>query len=84
MISDFGNEQRDARKFFHRKDMKSNEIKDFYFGFIELALKYDFIVVLCLDEMQYLSKINSALQTMVLNKFVRRLFEKFAKKFEVS
>ena len=68
-----------AKAYFFSNKIKKKDIQDFFYGFIDLALQLDKIVVLGFDEIQYLIDISpdGPLVKIFLEKFIRKLMEQF-------
>lgn len=74
--------QHEAEEFFYSGKLRSKDISNFFFGFIKLAFKNNYTVVVIFDEIQYLDEIDSSnvLVKIFTEKFIRLLFEQFSKK----
>lgn len=81
-ISNDVSAQEAAMKYFYGDDIISKDIADFFNGFLSLALYVDKLVVLCLDEMQFLIDIDPSqiLVKKILEQFIRKLLEQYRNK----
>jgi len=73
-------EQSGAFEYFYGENLKTKNIRDFFYGLLKLALQLDFMVVIAFDEVQFLNEIDTSnvLLKLFLEQFVRHLMEKHA------
>jgi len=66
-----------AQEFFYGNKITNKDIKDFFFGFINLALSLNRFVIICFDEIQFLVEIDKSetLLKVVLEQYIRVLLE---------
>ncbi len=74
--------QAKAIEFFYGDEISSKDISDFFNGFLNLALDLGKLVVLCLDELQFLIDIDptKTIVKILLEQFIRKLIEQFRNK----
>ncbi|MHA1284807.1 MAG: helix-hairpin-helix domain-containing protein [Promethearchaeota archaeon] len=72
----------EAREYFYSGKLKSKDVSNLFFGFLNLALENNLLVVVIFDEIQYLDEIdpNKVLIKIFTEKFIRLLFEQFSRK----
>jgi predicted flap endonuclease-1-like 5' DNA nuclease len=66
--------------YFYGGILNSKTIRDLFFGFIELALDQNYLVIIGFDELQFLNEIDKSnvLIKLFLESFIRHLMEKFS------
>ncbi|MHA1338192.1 MAG: hypothetical protein ACTSPW_21055, partial [Promethearchaeota archaeon] len=66
----------EAREYFYSGKLKSKDVSNLFFGFLNLALENNLLVVVIFDEIQYLDEIdpNKVLIKIFTEKFIRLLF----------
>ncbi|MHA1648561.1 MAG: helix-hairpin-helix domain-containing protein, partial [Candidatus Helarchaeota archaeon] len=81
-ISEDVSSQAKAEEFFYGSEISRKDISDFFNGFFNLALDLGKLVVLCLDEVQFLIDIDptQALVKIILEQFIRKLYEQYKNK----
>jgi len=81
-ISEDVSAQARAEEFFYGSEISRKDISDFFNGFLNLALDLDRLVVLCLDEVQFLIDIDptQTLVKIILEQFIRKLYEQYSNK----